>query len=915
MSAEPTPRRSFSLPPNRARIEAELQDEFRFHIEERIEQFVADGMTREQAELEVARRFGNYEAHRALTQQIDEDTMHQRKRMERWRDVQREVRLAWRSLIRAPGFAAVALITLALGIGATTAIFTVLDAVVLRPLAYRNAEQLVSILHPATVPGSGERKWGLSAGGYFNFKAANHSFSSMAMYRNSSLTVTNGGTADVAQLSMVTSTIFPVLQARAAYGRLLTDADDQPGAPGVVVLSDEFFKRRFGGDPSTIGKNLETSAGTFQIVGVAEPGLRLPMPGPFESSGNLAGLDVDVWLPVQENPNGPFFNSHPYVGLARLNAGVTIDAAQRDLATIFARFPELMPRAYSPGFIKQYNFRIEVSALRNAVLGPRIPRTLWMLFGAVSLVLLIAAANVSNLFMVRMEARRRDAAIRNALGADRAQMATHFLSETMLLATTAALLSVILAAIGLRALLAIAPADIPRLSAVTLSWRSVTVALAIAAILGALLGVLPLFRRGIDLGTLRDGGRGLSASPRQRAVRSALVVGQMALALMLLSAAGLMLRSFDRLRHVKPGFSADHVLAFDISLPFTEYKSREAAAVFHRELQRRIAELQGVASVGSVGSVPLETFGTGCSVVFRENRPYGSDEQTPCVPTPIAAPGLFDALRIPVRGRAPTWNDVDGRTQAVVITKELGDRLWPNEDPIGKGIGSNGPKSLVWYRIVGVISEFKAEALDQPSTEAVFYPPTGLVADQQTDAINDLTYMVRTSAVDAITLVPAVRKIVAEMNPRVPVVNARSMDDVVKRSMARTSFIMILLGVAAAVALVLSAVGIYGVVSYVVTQRRTEIGIRMALGASVNEVVRLVLMQSVWLAVIGVAVGLVGAIAVTRLLQSVLFEVSPTDPVVFVGVVLLLLTIATIASFVPAKRAARIDPVEAMRAV
>lgn len=915
MTGEQHGRKSFRLPTTSARIDAETEAEFRFHIEERIEQFMAEGMTRRQAELEVEGRFGDYEAFRNLTRQIDEDTMHKRRRAERMRDIQRQVRYAARALLRAPSFSLIAFITLALGIGATTAIYAVLDTVVLRPLAYPHSEQLVSVLHPATVPGSGERKWGLSAGGYFQFRDKNHSFSNFAMFRNSGITVTNDGQAEMTQLALVTSTVFDVFQAKAYAGRLLSDDDDKPGAPDVVVLSYEFLQSRFGGDVSVVGKQLETSNGSYQIVGVSEPGLVLPMPGPFGSTANLAGFGVDVWMPIKENPAGPFHNSHPFVGVGRLKPGVTVEAAQRDLQEIFSHFTETVPNAYTKTFIDNYNFRVEASALRNAVLGPRIPRTLWMLFGAVTLVLLIAAANVSNLFLVRMEARRREAAIRTALGADRAGMATHYLSETLLLCLAAGACGVLIAAGGLKAMLAVAPTDIPRLAHVALSWRSAAVAIGIAIVLGLMLGVMPLLRGSIDLGVLRDGGRGLAGSHRQRAVRSGLVVGQVALALVLLSAAGLMLRSFGRLRNVRPGFDATGVLTFDVSLPFNEFKTREAALIFHREFARRVRALPYVTAVGSTSSVPLEDYGTGCTIVWRESRPYDVGQEPPCVSTPIAVPGFFETLKVPVDGRTPTWDDVDNRTQAVVITKALGDRLWPNESPIGKGIGSNGAESKVWYRIVGVIPELKAEALDKPPTEAVFYSATGLRPNAQTGALNDLSYMVRTTGGDPLELTSRVRAILAEMNPSVPFMDARSMEDVMTRSMARTSFMMILLGVSAVFALVLSAVGMYGVISYVVTQRRTEIGIRMALGADIARVVRMLLAQSVVLSSVGVAIGMAGAFVLNKLMVSMLFETSPADPLVLFAVVVLLLAIATVATLVPARRAARIDPAEAMRSV
>ena len=909
----PGPRRAFSLPPSRDRIESELDDEFRFHIEERIEQFMADGMTRVQAEREVARRFGDYESLRSLTKQIDEDTMFIRRRSDRLRDVVREMKLALRSLWRSPGFTSIAFVTLALGVGATTGIFSVLDTVVLRPLPYREAGSLVSVLHPATVPGSGERTWGISPGGYFQFAGKNRTFESFGVYRNTGFTVTNDNQAELVQTAMITSSVFTVFKTRAESGRLLTADDDRPGAPKVAVLSHEFVVRRFGGT-NMVGKSLETSAGRYEVVGVTEPDLRLPMPGPFASSADLNGFGVDVWVPMQLNPAGPFYNNHPYVGVGRLKPGVSVQSAQTDLATIFSHFTEEMPNAYSKGFISSYNFRVKVEELQRTVLGPQLPRTLWMLFGAVLLVLGIATANVANLYLVRLDVRRREAAVRSALGADRVQMATHHLSETLLLCGAAAVAGLVIAAVGLRAMLLIAPTDIPRLSNVSLDLRAAAVAAGVSLALGVFLGVLPLFRRGVDVDALRSGSRGQSASPRQRLVRNTLVVGQLAMALTLLAAAGLMLRSFGELRRVQPGFDTRNLLVFDVSLPYNEYNKRSLALPFHQELQRRLRTLPGVVEVGSMGSVPLESFGTGCSVVFREKQPYGAGEQTPCVSTPTATPGVFEALRMTVDGRTPTWGDVASRTQAVVVTKALADRLWPGENAIGKGIGSNGHDSDVWYRVVGVARDIKAEALDAPNTEAVFYAATGLRGDDDNGDLNDQAYIVRTNGIDPMSLLPAIRGAIGELSAHVPVIAPRTMESVMQRSMARTTFLMVLLALSAGIALLLSAVGIYGVISYIVTQRRSEIGIRMALGASVTQVVRLVMVQSVALAAVGIALGLAGAFAMSRVMQAMLFGVSPNDPLVLGGVVAVLLTTTLVASIFPARRAARVDPSEAMRA-
>jgi predicted permease len=343
------------------------------------------------------------------------------------------------------------------------------------------------------------------------------------------------------------------------------------------------------------------------------------------------------------------------------------------------------------------------------------------------------------------------------------------------------------------------------------------------------------------------------------------------------------------LRVVSPGFDHRQVLAFDVDLPFPEYDTREKAMEFHRALQQRLAAVPGVVNVGSTTTVPLEGFGTGCSVVWRTGNPYRAGQQPPCVSTPIASPGFFETMRIEVRGRTTTWADIDSRSQAVVITQALADRLWPGEDPIGKGLNSNGSQSTNAYVIVGVIPQFRGEALDRPPSEAVFYPATTFRPGARTDAVNSLTYLVRTEGIDPRSVIPTARRLLAEANPRVPFVDARTMDEVFSRSMSRTAFVMILLGLAAAAALALSAVGTYGVISYLVTQRRPEIGVRIALGASVRGVSRLVVLQSLRLAILGVVIGLAGAWATTRLLSRLLFEVSPTDPVVLATVAATLL--------------------------
>ena len=899
-------KRVFRLPGGGRRTDRELEDEFRFHLDGRVEELMqSEGLPRDEAEREARRRFGDYEAYRRQAREIDDDMLRRRNRMELFDTIAREVRHSARTLWRSRAFSVINLVTLAGGIGATTAIYTVLDAVVLRPLPYRNADRLVSVLHPATVPGNGESKWGLSSAGYFYFKRENHTLEDLGGYQTGTVTVTPAGGAENVRAGIVTYSIFTTLGAHAEIGRLITADDDRPDSTRVVVLSHEFWQRAFGGDRAIVGKMLATSDGDYQIIGVAEPGLTLPKPGPFASTADLAGFGVDVWFPERLNPNGRPINSHQYSGIGRLKPGVTPQEAEADFARLMTRFPELFPTAYSTEFLKKYNFRIAVIPLRDEVLGPVVGKALWILFGAVAVVLFIACANVANLFLVRYESRRREWAIRGALGGSRGRLAASYLSESLLLTTTAGVAGIVVARLSLGALLGVAPSNVPRLVGTGIGWGGAAFAMGLSIVAGVVLGLIPSLRREVDVATLRENARGLTSSTSQRVARDSLVVGQVALALILLAAAGLMLRSFANLRRVSPGFEPEEVLTFSVSLPYIEFKEPGSAIAFQRELEQKIGALPGVTSVGATQGLPLQDFGAGCTSVWREGRPFSADEKPPCVDTPIAAPGFFETLGIQVRGRTLTWSDVDPtrRTPTVaVVTRKLADRLWPGEDPIGKGIGI-GDAARGFYRVVGVIPELRAHGLDQPPSEMVFWPL----------ASADESYVVRTSLANPVALVPSIRAAIGQMNPRVPVTNVRTMQEIVDRSVARASFVMTLLAIAGSMALLLSAVGIYGVISYLVAQRRPEIGIRMALGARVSQVATLVLGQAIRLAVVGVVIGLAAALMGTRLLQSLLFGVSPTDGLVLAGATVVLLIIAALASVAPARRAAAIDPVSAMR--
>lgn len=893
-------RRVFRLPVTRQRIGDEVNAELRFHIEERIEELMARGMTRLQAEREERERFGDLESYRQQMRAVDEHIAREERRMEFFDSLGREVRQAVRALARSRAFSVIALVTLALGIGATTAIFTLLDAVVLRPLPYTDAGRLVNVassVSGATAAGS----WRVSPGGYFYYRQHNHSFEDLGAYRLDEATLTGSEGAQRVPTVGVTASLVHVLRLRPALGRLLTADDDRPEAAPAMVLSHGFWLRRFGGDPHVIGRTISVDAEPTEVVGVLPAGAEIPE------------FKADLWRAMRLDPAAKPQNEHYLKVIGRLEGGVTVTSATADLASLTSRFPEVMPSAYSPGFMREYHFAVVATPLRDVVVGD-IARTLWILFASVALVLLMACANVANLFLVRAEARRREVAIRAALGAGRAHLAWHFLAESVLLLLAAGAVGLALSYAALRTLLVLAPSSIPRLSEVHLGWSAVAFAAGISLVAGMVFGLIPLSRGDAAVATLRESGRGLSASRRQHLVRGALVVGQVALALMLLVAAGLMLQSFRNLRHVRPGFDPDGVLAVTVAVPEARYPSYETVAAFHRAFATRLGALAGVQSVGATTSLPLgNTYGVGCSLVYVEGKPVPPKQEPPCLPVPTVAPGYFQALGIPVHGNAPGWSDVEQHAAGVVVSRAFAERFWPGEDPIGKGVKGGGD-APPYYRVVGVAENVRANGLDQPPTEAVYYPMIPIPGAGMWGPQRQMTFVIKARTARPELLTVAIRRTLAELDPNVPIADVQTMESVVAKSMARTSFTMLLLGVAGGMALVLSAVGIYGVISYLVGQRRSEIGIRMALGARAGQVGGLVVIQSVRLAVIGVVLGLAAALAATRLLRSLLFEVSPTDPVTMGAVAALLIVIAATASYAPARRAAGVDPAEALRA-
>jgi predicted permease len=882
-------------------IEDDVDEELRLHLELRTADFERAGMGAAAAREEVLRRFGDVSAFRDQTCEIEQDIRRERRRMEITDAVRREVRHALRSLARAPMFTAVAVLTLALGIGATTAIFTLIDSIVFRPLPYPAQDRLVQLGHGA--PRVSEGEWGNSVASYFFYLDNNHSLEEMGAYQTMTYTVTAGGDAERVDGARVSASLLRVLGAEPVHGRLINEEDDVPGAERVALLSHEIWMSRFGGDPAVVGRTVDLSSFPYTVIGVLAPGFRLP------------GHDTRMWTSFQQLDRSlEPVNWHYVQAYARLRPGTSVESATGDIQRLTDRLPEVFPGPYDMGFMESSGFHASVTLVRSRLLGS-IDRVLWMVFGAVGLVLLIACANVGNLMLVRTEARRREFSLRAALGAERAHLAVHYLTESLLLTIAASVLGAALAFAGVKLLVAMAPATVPRLDEIAVGWRALGFALALALSTGVVFGLVPLIRKHDDFGELRDGGRGATSSRERQFVRRTLVIGQVAMALVLLAGGALMLQSLVNLRNVRSGIDPTNVLVFQAFTPYSRYDHDDMVR-FQRELSDRLRAVPGVMHVGGTTRVPLAPTGLNCSYTVAEGREITSDDGA-CLPTIHVLPGYLASMGITIlAGRELTWSDVEQRTGAAVISRTLADRLWPDENPIGKGIITyqDGPP---WYRIVGVADHVRSEGLDKAPVEAVYYPTTAMTGASVTGhPFPDIFYTVRTAGVDAGSLAPSLQQVLRSMDPAIPLAGAQIMTDVIARSgqVARISFMMLLLGISAVMALFLSAVGLYGVIAYLVGRRQAEIGVRMALGARVGQVIRLIMAQSVMLAAAGIAIGVVAALATTRVLESLLFEVQPGDPTVLLLVSMILLLVSLLASLVPARRAARTDPSEALRA-
>ncbi len=807
-----------------------------------------------------------------------------------------EAGVALRGLARSPGFTLLAILTLALGIGGNAALFTVVDSVLLRPLPYRDAERLVVVSHPLTTQGGVE--WNLSPHGFFYIQDQNVVFEDIGVYMTGSANLAAEGAPDRARIAAVSASLLRTLEARATAGRLFEDADNEPGAPAVAVLGHGFWQRRYGGRADVVGTSIRVNGEDVTVVGVLEAGLTLP------------GETIDVWRPMVLDRSSRPVNSHYLSSIARLKPGTALEAAQQNVTALAGRFVEVLPTAYDETFIREYGFTTRVRPLREKVVG-NAATMLWVVFGGVGIVLLVGCANVANLFLVRAEGRVREVAVRSALGATRGRLARHFITESLLVSLAAGALALLLAQTGVRALLALAPSNLPRLSEVALRGSTVVFALTLSVIAGIVFGLFPVARwtEAKRSDALRDGGVRTTASRSRHRVRGSLVVAQVALALVLLAGAGLMLRSFQALRGVEPGYDPAGTLTFDVALPAVNYGTHADASRFWERLLVEVRTLPGVTRAGVISALPLKSAAP-CSLFFARDRPLSQREMAPCYETLFVTPELFETLALQVAGRTFRPADVDPPTHVAILSRTLAERTWPGESAIGRAISTWG---IVDHEVIGVAEDVRLRRLDEPPTPLVYLPMIPPAEGGQWNPVRSATVVVRTTRVDPTSLTAELRLAVSRVDPEIPIANVETLDEVVAASLSRVSFLTVLLGIAATVALLLGTIGLYGVVAYVVNERRSEIGIRMALGARVGGIVRMFVRQALALTVLGVGLGLVGALGAGRVLRSQLFGVAAGDPITLVLVAAILLGIASIAAWLPARRASRIDPVDTMR--
>jgi len=869
------------------RVTAEVHDEFAFHLEMRTNELVAHGMAPAEARAEALRQFGDLKDATTYCRRVDERRENRIMRTEWLADMRQDLGFAVRTLRKSPAFTIVAVLTLALGIGANTAIFSVVRGILLRPLPYAAPDRLVMV--PAIYEA---KRSTVSPANAADWRTQNRSFTDMAVITSHSTVITDAGEPEQLRGYDVGPTYFSILGVRPLAGRLTFTAEEsQWKGPKAVVIGESLWRGRFGSNPKIVNSLITLDGERYQVIGV--------MPGNTTWPANSV-----LWFPFTYDP-AELENSRGAVYLtvlARLKPGVTIPAARSDMLAITRQLATRYPDSNS-------GLSADVVPMQEWITGS-IKTPLLVLLGGVGFVLLIACANVANLLMVRGARRAGELAVRTALGAGRARLVRQLLTESVVLALAGGVAAYGLALVGTRLLVHAAPTNIPRLDGVRVDGVVLAFTLGIALLIGLIFGLAPA-RRAVspDLAqTLREGGRGSGNRAGTSSARRSIIIGEIALSMMLLAGAGLLIRSFNRLMNVDPGFRTDHSISFALSLPRTRYPDPAKQVLFRSSLMERVHAISGVQHAGVAFGLPLTPMGFMFTFEIGGRPPVKPADQ-PVAQVRVADADWFPAMGIAARrGRTFAATDRAGSPKVLVMTQSAADQFFPHEDPLGKHV------KFAWDRdsqemegdIVGIVPDVK-----QSSLAATSLPQFWAAYDQW--PVSSFTVVLHTQR-DPQSVLGSVSRIVHDIDPALAISQVKTLDQVVGESVAQPRFYMTLLSVFAVVALLLSAIGIYGVIAYLVGQRSREIGIRIALGAGRGSVVALIVREGAIMAGIGLALGVAGALALTRLLAALLFDTSPSDPITYLAVVAVLGSIALIASGVPALRAARVDPALTMRA-
>ncbi len=802
-----------------------------------------------------------------------------------------DLRFSLRMLLKKPGFTFVVVLALALGIGANTAIFSVVNTILLRPLPYKNSDRLIWLRE--TNPSADIKEETLSPPNYLDWKTQSQSFEDMGAFASTRITLTSGsGEPERINASYVADGFFSVLGAEAQIGRTFTPEEDKPGNNRVIILSNGLFERRFGSDPNLIGNAITINGNPYIVVGVMPKGFISPKPDDRRPPEAWSPLAADY---NQENRRGDYLSV-----IARLKPDATVEQARAEMATITERLEQQYPDTNS-------GWSAIVMPLHERFVGDIRP-ALMVLLGAVCFLLLIACANVANLLLARSTARQKEIAIRTALGARRGRIVQQLLTESVMLSMTGGALGLLFAFWGVGILTSLSPGSIPRLSEIGVDSRVLAFTLGVSLLTGIIFGLLPALQASNpNLNeTLKEGGRSSVEGTRGGRLRSVLAATEVALALVLLIGAGLMARSFLRLQDVNPGFNAERVLTVGLFLPATKYKEGPQVVAFYKELLSKTESLPGVVSAGAIDTLPLDVGGNVLGFAIEGRPPQQPGDDTPDAEHRVVSTDYFHTMGIPLlRGRLFEEQDGPNAPQSIVINETMAKRYFPAEDPIGKRINLGDPQSTPWLTIVGIVRDTRHEALSEE-------PYSQMYAVHTQAPRRSLGLVVRTSG-DPMSLVSAIRSRIADMDRDLPLSNMRTMDQILSESIQRPRFNMLLITIFAVVAMVLASVGIYGVISYSVSQRTHEIGVRIALGAQPRDIFKMVVGQGLKLAITGVGAGLVAAFALTRVMVSLLYGVQATDPLTFAAISAVLTSIVIMASYIPARRATKVDPMVSLR--